>query len=102
MRQDGPEQASAGQAGVDAGQEHHHVAVVDQAGTVVLSRGAANDEPALRAVITEVAGPAQQARRAIDLRDSAVAPVLVSIRWALLRDIRAFTPRPAGPGARAA
>jgi len=37
---------AAGQlwAGVDVGKEHHWVAVVDSAGTMVLSRKLANDE----------------------------------------------------------
>ena len=67
---------SAVWAGVDAGKEHHHVAVVDPEGSVVLSRRVANDEPALRAVIGEVAGLASRVRWAIDLRDGAAALLL--------------------------
>jgi transposase len=70
------EQASAVWAGVDAGKEHHHVVAVDQAGTVVLSRKVANDEPALRAVIAEVTALAGRARWAVDLRDGAAALLL--------------------------
>lgn len=70
------EQVSAVWAGVDAGKEHHHVAVLDPEGSVVLSRRVANDEPALRAVIAEVAGLAGRARWAIDLRDGAAALLL--------------------------
>jgi transposase len=64
-------------AGVDAGKEHHHVAALDEAGRLVLSRRVANDELALREVIAEVtalaAGPA---RWAIDLRDGYAALLL--------------------------
>jgi transposase len=63
-------------AGVDAGKEHHHVAVVDGQGTVVLSRRVANDEPGLARVIGEVEGMAGSVRWAIDLRDGAVALLL--------------------------
>ena len=64
-------------AGVDAGKEHHHVAALDEAGRLVLSRRVANDELALREVIAEVtalaAGPP---RWAIDLRDGYAALLL--------------------------
>lgn len=70
------EQAGAVWAGVDVGKEHHHVAVVDRAGAVVFSRKVANDEPALSAVITEVAGLAGRVRWAADLRDGAAALLL--------------------------
>jgi transposase len=70
------EQGSAVWAGVDAGKEHHHVAAVDEAGKVVFSRRVANDEPALRQVITEVTGLAGRVRWAVDLRDGAAALLL--------------------------
>ena len=70
------EQVSAVWAWVDAGKEHHHVAVVDEAGKVVLSRRVPNDEPALRQVITDVAALAWRARWAVDLRDGAAALLL--------------------------
>ena len=76
MREAGLEQGSAVWAGVDAGKEHHHVTVVGLAGEVVLSRRVASDEPALRAVITEVTGLAGRVRWAIDLRDGAAALLL--------------------------
>lgn len=82
MREAGLEQDSAVWAGVDAGKEHHHVAVVDLAGEVVLSRRVANDEPALRAVITEVTGLAGRVRWAIDLRDGAAALLLALLATA--------------------
>jgi transposase len=63
-------------AGADAGKEQHHVAVVDEAGTVVFSRRVANDEPELRQVITEVTGLAARVRWAVDLRDGAAALLL--------------------------
>lgn len=63
-------------AGVDAGKGHHHVTALDQAGTVVLSRRVANDEPGLRAIIAEVAGLADQVRWAVDLRDGGAALLL--------------------------
>jgi len=72
----GLEQDSAVGAGVDAGKEHHHVTVVDPAGEVVLSRRVANDEPALRAVVTEVTGLAGRVRWATGLRDGAAALLL--------------------------
>ena len=65
-------------SGVDAGKGHHHVAVVDAAGRVVFSRRVANDEPALTAVIAEVAGRAERVRWAVDLRDGAAALLLVA------------------------
>ncbi len=49
---------------------------LDQAGTVVLSRRVANDEPALRAVITEVTGLAGHARWGVDLRHGGAALLL--------------------------
>jgi transposase len=76
------EQVSAVWAGVDAGKEHHHVTVVGAAGEVVLSRRVANDEPALRTVITEVTGLAGRVRWAIDLRDGAAALLLALLATA--------------------
>jgi transposase len=76
VKEAGLEQVGAVWAGVDAGKEHHHVAAVDETGSVVLSRRVANDEPALRAVIAAVAGLAPRARWAVDLRDGAAALLL--------------------------
>jgi hypothetical protein len=47
---------AAGQlwAGVDVGKEHHWVAVVDDIGTVVLSRKLVNDEQQIRGLVSEV------------------------------------------------
>jgi transposase len=73
VKEAGLEQVGAVWAGVDAGKEHHHVAAVDETGSVVLSRRVVSDEPALRAVIAAVAGLAPRARWAVDLRDGAAA-----------------------------
>ena len=47
---------AAGQlwAGVDVGKEHHWVAVVDSACTMVLSRKLANDEQQISKLVAEV------------------------------------------------
>jgi Transposase len=44
-------------AGVDVGKDHHWVAVVDDTGTVVLSRELVNDEQPIRALTTSPAFP---------------------------------------------
>src|SRR5215472_6724492 len=62
--------------GVDAGKEHHHVVAVDSDGRVVWSRKVANDEAALRSVITEVSALAGSVRWGIDLRDGGAALLL--------------------------
>ena len=41
-------------AGVDVGKEHHWVCVLDDSGTVVLSRKLVNDEQPIRALIGEI------------------------------------------------
>jgi transposase len=60
---------TAGQvwAGVDVGKEHHWVAVVDESGTVVLSRKLDNDEQAIRALVAEVHGLSERVSWTVDL-----------------------------------
>lgn len=40
-------------AGIDVGKEHHWICVLDDSGTVVLSRRFTNDEAAITSVIAE-------------------------------------------------
>jgi transposase len=54
-------------AGVDVGKEHHWVAVVDDTGTVVLSRKLVNDEQSIREVVAEVDQLADQVAWTVDL-----------------------------------
>src|SRR6201993_2376749 len=60
---------AAGQlcAGVDVGKEHHWVCVVDDMGTVVLSRKLVNDEQPIRALVAEVDGLAKRVSWTVDL-----------------------------------
>jgi transposase len=60
---------AAGQlwAGVDVGKEHHWVAVVDDAGTVVFSRKVANDEQQIRGLVGDIAALGEQVSWAVDL-----------------------------------
>ncbi len=60
---------AAGQlwAGVDVGKEYHWVAVVDDAGAVVLSRKFANDEQQIRRLMSDVAALGEQVSWAVDL-----------------------------------
>jgi transposase len=60
---------TAGQlwAGVDVGKEHHWVAVVDDTGTVVLSRKLVNDEQQIRALIGEIDSLGEQVAWTVDL-----------------------------------
>jgi transposase len=54
-------------AGVDVGKEHHWVCVVDENGVVVLSRKVINDEQAIRELVAEIEGLAEQVSWAVDL-----------------------------------
>jgi transposase len=54
-------------AGVDVGKEHHWVAVVDDSGTVVLSRKLVNDEQSIRDVVAEIDQLAEQVSWTVDL-----------------------------------
>jgi transposase len=54
-------------AGVDVGKEHHWVCVVDESGTVVLSRKLANDEQQIRGLVAEVDGLGDQVSWTVDL-----------------------------------
>jgi transposase len=60
---------AAGQlwAGVDVGKEHHWVCVVDDMGTVVLSRKLGNDEKPIRALVAQVDGLAKRVSWTVDL-----------------------------------
>lgn len=54
-------------AGVDVGKEHHWVCVVDDIGTVVLSRRLVNDEQPIRALIDEIDSLSDQVAWTVDL-----------------------------------
>jgi len=54
-------------AGVDVGKEHHWVAVVDEAGTVVLSRKVVNDEAAIIAALGQVDALGDEVSWTVDL-----------------------------------
>ncbi len=54
-------------AGVDVGKEHHWVAVVDDTGTVVLSRKLVNDEQSIREVVAEIDQRGEQVSWTVDL-----------------------------------
>ena len=71
---------AAGQlwAGVDVGKEHHWVCVVDNNGTVVLSRKFANDEQPIRELIGEVDSLSQQVSWTVDLT-TAYASLLLTV-----------------------
>jgi len=60
---------AAGQlwAGVDVGKEHHWVCVVDDVGTVVLSRRLVNDEQPIRALVGEIDSLSDQVAWTVDL-----------------------------------
>jgi Transposase len=60
---------AAGQlwAGVDVGKEHHWVAVVDDTGTVVVSRKLVNDEQPIRALVGEIDALSQDVSWTVDL-----------------------------------
>jgi len=59
-------------AGIDAGKTHHHCVVIDAAGSRVLSRRVANDEPELLRLLTDVL-ELGEVTWAIDLADGAAA-----------------------------
>ena len=54
-------------AGVDVGKEHHWVAVVDEVGTVVLSRKLANDQRQINELVSEVDRLGDQVSWTVDL-----------------------------------
>jgi transposase len=54
-------------AGVDVGKEHHWVCVLDDTGTVMLSRKLVNDEQPIRALIGEIDALSQDVSWAVDL-----------------------------------
>ena len=54
-------------AGVDVGKEHHWVCVVDDTGTVVVSRKLINDEQPIRALIGEIDTMSQTVSWTVDL-----------------------------------
>jgi len=54
-------------AGVDVGKEFHWVCVVDDTGTVVLSRKLINDEQSIRALVAEIDGLAERVCWTVDL-----------------------------------
>jgi transposase len=62
--------------GVDVGKEHHWVAVVDDTGTVVLSRKLVNDEQSIRDVVAEIDQLAEQVSWTVDLTTVYAALVL--------------------------
>jgi hypothetical protein len=63
-------------AGIDAGKGHHHVVVIDQDGTRLLSRRVGNAEPDLVELIELVQGNARILTWAIDLIDGPAALVI--------------------------
>ena len=54
-------------AGVDVGKEHHWVVVVDDTGTVKLSRKLVNDEQPIRTLVDEIGAMAERVSWAVDL-----------------------------------
>src|SRR4051812_20503419 len=60
-------------AGIDAGQSHHHVVVLDRDGTRLLSRRVANTEPELIALIDSIITAAEELAWALDLADGPAA-----------------------------
>jgi len=54
-------------AGVDVGKEHHWVVVVDDTGTVKLSRKLVNDEQPIRALVAEIDAMAERVSWTVDL-----------------------------------
>lgn len=54
-------------AGVDVGKEHHWVCVVDDTGSVALSRKLVNDEQPIRALVAEIEMLGQQVSWTVDL-----------------------------------
>ena len=65
-------------AGVDVGKEHHCVAVVDSAGTMVLSRKLANDEQQISNLVAEVDRMGGQVSWTVDLT-TAYAALLLAV-----------------------
>lgn len=60
-------------AGVDIGEEHHHVVVIDTDGARMLSRRVVNDETALLELIGQVTALADEVCRAVDVSTGAAA-----------------------------
>lgn len=63
-------------AGIDAGKRHHHLVVIDQDGTRLLSRRVANAEPDLAELIDTVQCGAEALTWAIDLTDGPATLVI--------------------------
>ncbi|MDF3051725.1 MAG: transposase family protein [Pseudonocardia sp.] len=63
-------------AGIDAGKGHHHLVVIDQDGTRLLSRRVANAEPDLAELIDTVQCGAEALTWAIDLTDGPATLVI--------------------------
>ncbi|WP_436971227.1 IS110 family transposase [Micromonospora chersina] len=55
-------------AGVDVGKTHHHVCVVDDDGTVVMSEKIPNDQQAISSVVGRLGKRREPIRWAVDLR----------------------------------
>lgn len=53
--------------GVDVGKQHHHIAVVDDDGTLVPSQRVANDQAHLQAVIKQICDRRRNIRWAVDI-----------------------------------
>jgi transposase len=69
-------------AGVDVGKEHHWVCVVDDKGTVVLSRNLINDEKQIRDLVADIDGLAEQVSWTVDL-----TTVYASLLLTVLADV---------------
>src|SRR5215218_9172731 len=65
-----------GWVGIDAGNGHHHVVLIDRDGRQLLSRRVDNDELALTGLIETVRGRVMEPTWAIDLADGAAALVI--------------------------
>src|SRR5215217_8402933 len=65
-----------GWVGIDAGNGHHHVVLIDRDGRQLLSRRVDNDELALTGLIETVRGRVMEQTWAIDLADGAAALVI--------------------------
>jgi transposase len=79
-------------AGVDIGKEHHWVCVVDEAGTVVLSRKLVNDEQPIRALIGEIEALSQDVSWAVDLT-TVYASLLLTVLADVGKSVRYLTGR---------
>jgi hypothetical protein len=63
-------------AGVDAGKDHHWVAVVDGTGATLWSKKVDNDESAILTALGEILGLADQVHWAVDISGTSSALLL--------------------------